>query len=118
MGTDGEKNMAEDGVSERITAQENAGRAPNGHFLPGHSIKSPGRPSKAKEQAALAAVMDAVTPEKIAETIDGLLNHATSWRARQAGLELHLAYTLGKPVQRIQQSEGGLAAVLEELGDE
>ncbi len=116
MGKDGEKNSGEDGVSAPINAAEIGGRDSSGRFIPGHSIKG-GRPSKAKELATLNAVTSAIPPEKIAGIIEGLINHPTSWRAQQAGLELHLAYTLGKPVQRIQQSEGGLSSVLEELGE-
>jgi hypothetical protein len=117
MGKQAENSGEKEGVSAPINADRIGDRDSSGRFVPGHSIKG-GRPSKARELAALDAVMNSVTPDKIAETIASLLNHPTSWRAQQAGLELHLAYTLGKPVQRIQQSEGGLSGILEELGDE
>lgn len=108
-----EKNIGEDGVSVAVSAEENRGRWYAG--MPSPNPK--GRPTKAKEQATLSAITNAIPPEKIAGIIEGLINHPTSWRAQQAGLELHLAYTLGKPVQRIQQSEGGLSSVLDELGE-
>lgn len=116
MGKQAEMETGKDGVSVPVNAEKIGDRDSSGRFIPGHSIKG-GRPSKARELAALDAVMNSVSPDKIAEVIAALLNHPTSWRAQQAGLELHLAYTLGKPVQRIQQSEGGLATILDELGE-
>ena len=107
--------MGREGVSVPINAKTMRGRDDAGRFLPGHSIKSPGRPSKAKEAAVLAEVVGAVDEGKVASVINQLLNHQ-SWRAQAEGVKMYLGYTLGNPVKRIVQEQGGLASVLEELG--
>ena len=106
-----------EGVSAPASLDATGGRDEFGRFLPGVSGNPHGRPSKERERAVLAAVKDALPPEKIAEVIVALVNDSTSWRARVAGIELHLHYTLGKPVQRTQEVSDAFEEILAQLGD-
>lgn len=74
----------------------------NGRFAKGNP-GGPGRPTRDKEKAVLKAISAAASPEQVAGVIRDLMFDATSWRARQAGVELYLFYTEGKPIQRTQQ---------------
>jgi len=79
-------------------------------WKPGQSGNPAGRPKKAREEAYLSVVREKLSPERLGEVLEELLNDK-SWRARMAAVELSLAYTLGKPVQRTESSN---ANVIEE----
>jgi hypothetical protein len=112
MGKDSEKNSGEDGVSVPATTKDNKGR-----WMPGQSGNPKGRPTKAAELALLKEVLEAVGGEgRITDVLNKLLNHK-SWRAQEAGLKIVLGYGLGNPIKRIQQVDGGLSTVLDELGE-
>lgn len=110
---------ADKGLSAPINAKENGGRSETGQFLPGHSIKSPGRPKKADELAILNAIRGSFPPEKVKAyltTAMRLAEEQNSARGMLAVLEFAASYTLGKPVQRIEMADGGLADMAIELG--
>ena len=109
---DGTK-LSEDGVSAPATKKNNKGQ-----WLPGISGNPNGRPPKAQEQAYLVAVTTAATPAQVQETIQYLLSHPSSWRARAAALELCLHYGLGKPIQRTMNVENTLADILAMIPDD
>ena len=74
-------------------------------FQPGNP-GGPGRPPKEKENAVLNKLRESVKPEQVVAIIMQLMNHGTSWRAQQAGIELYLHYMLGKPTQHVSASVG------------
>ena len=91
----------------------------NGQFVPGHRQPGPGRPKREREEAVLNAITEALTPERIREAIETALDLAIEQKSPRgivAVLELCSGYAVGKPVQRVQQSSGGLAEVLAMLG--
>lgn len=112
MGKDGSEKTANDGVSVAVSKQNNSG------WYAGMPSPNPkGRPTKAAELALLKEVLEAVGGEgRITDVLNGLLGHK-SWRAQEAGLKIVLGYGLGNPIKRIQQMEGGLSTVLDELGE-
>jgi hypothetical protein len=73
-------------------------------FKPGVSGNPNGRPTKTKEDAVINEMNKRITPEAIVDTIIALINDGRSWRAREAGVELYLQYTRGKPAQWIMNS--------------
>ena len=89
-----------------------------GQFLPGNP-GSPGRKPKAVERAYLDAVKEGLPPSEVAALIREALDLArrqNSWRGMAEVLQLALAYGAGKPVNRVQTSDGNLAALLDALG--
>ena len=72
-------------------------------WKPGQSGNPAGRPKKAREEAYLSVVREKLSPERLGEVLEELLNDK-SWRARMAAVELSLAYTLGKPVHRTESA--------------
>lgn len=96
-----------------------ADRDENGQFLPGHTLKSPGRPRKEQELAVLHAITSALTPEEIKDAVVKALTIAinqNSARGIVAVLELLTSYAVGKPTQRLQVTgQDTLADVLEQL---
>jgi hypothetical protein len=90
----------------------------NGQFVPGHRQPGPGRPKREREEAVLAAISDALSPEEIKNAITTALDLAIEQKSPRgivAVLELCSGYAVGKPVQRVQQSSGGLQDILDML---
>lgn len=87
-----------------------------GRFLPGNP-GGPGRPAKARENAALDLMRQTVSPAKVVQTIVDLIEHQSSWRAREAGVRLYLAYMVGMPVQRSITASTKLETILSRLGE-
>jgi hypothetical protein len=112
--------MGKDGVSARVIAEETGGRDENGRFLPGHSLgKLGGRPRKAQELAILDSIRSTFPPDVVAEKLRKAMQLAeeqNSARGMVAVLEFAANYTLGKPVQRIQQESSGIVGIMAELG--
>lgn len=109
--------MGKDGVSVPIKPNVNGGRDKNGRFVRG-GPGGPGRPSRAQEVAMLDAIKASMPPERIQRILDDVEQFAEetkSWRAKMALAEFAVNYTIGKPVQRVQQETGGLDDVLERL---
>jgi len=111
--------MGETGESARLDAAESGGKVYRpGQFLPGNP-GSPGRKPKAVERAYLDAVKEGLPPDEVASLIREALDLArrqNSWRGMAEVLQLALAYGAGKPVNRVQTSDGNLTALLEALG--
>jgi len=111
--------MGETGESARLDAAESGGKVYRpGQFLPGNP-GSPGRKPKAVERAYLDAVKEGLPPDEVASLIREALDLArrqNSWRGMAEVLQLALAYGAGKPVNRVQTSDGNLAALLDALG--
>ena len=111
--------MAETGVSDQITGSAK-GRVADpitGRFAPGNATG--GRKPKAIERAYLDAVKEGLPPSEVASLIREALDLArrqNSWRGMAEVLQLALAYGAGKPVNRVQTSDGNLTALLEALG--
>ena len=111
--------MGEKGVSARESAKETGGRDSAGRFLPGVVNKSPGHPTKAQELAILDSIRSTFPPDVVAEHLRTAMRLATeqnSARGIVAVLEFAAGYTLGRPIQRVITTEGGLADMAEELG--
>lgn len=90
----------------------------NGQFVPGHKQPGPGRPKREREEAVLAAISDALSPEEIKNAIMTALDLAIEQKSPRgivAVLELAAGYAVGKPVQRVQQSAGGLEDIINQL---
>lgn len=109
--------MGETGESEHIAAAKQGSRS---HlWQPGQSGNPAGRKPKAVERAYLDAVKEGLPPDEVASLIREALDLArrqNSWRGMAEVLQLALAYGAGKPVNRVQTSDGNLAALLEALG--
>ena len=109
--------MGKDGVSVP-TKPENNGRDDSGRFAPGNP-GGPGRPSQRQEVAMVNAIKATMPPERIQHTLEQALQmafDANSWRGVMAVVEFAANYTVGKPVQRIQQESSGVVGILGELG--
>lgn len=110
--------MGKEGVSAAVSTKL-TGRRSDGRWRKGTSGNPNGRPSKAQELAMLDAIKSTFPPELVREKLAKALELAekqNSARGMVAVLEFAANYALGKPVQRVQQEQGGLASVLEELG--
>ena len=109
--------MGETGESEHIAAAKQGSRS---HlWQPGQSGNPAGRKPKAVERAYLDAVKEGLPPDEVASLIREALDLArrqNSWRGMAEVLQLALAYGAGKPVNRVQTSDGNLAALLDALG--
>jgi len=92
----------------------------NGKFAPGNQAGvGHGRPKRSQEEAMLTAIKATMPPERIEATINEALEIArstNSWRGIMAVVEFSAAYSLGKPIARIEQNSGGLMQLAEELG--
>lgn len=111
--------MGETGVSDQITgsAKGRVADPVTGRFAPGNATG--GRKPKAVERAYLDAVKEGLPPDEVASLIREALELArrqNSWRGMAEVLQLALAYGAGKPVNRVQTSDGNLAALLDALG--
>ena len=81
-----------------------ADRDNQGRFLPGNP-GSPGRPKRETEQAILNAISNALSPEEITAAIREALALARAQKSARgivAIIELCSAYSIGKPVARIE----------------
>ena len=81
----------------------------------------PGRPTKAKELQVLDAIKADWPPERVAEALNQAMTFATetrSWRGILAVCELAMAYTIGRPQQKVQVSDGNLEQLLAYLQDD
>lgn len=87
-----------------------------GQFVKG-SKASPGRAPKVRETAILGLLKQEVDPQTVVDTINDLINDTTSWRAREAGVKLYLAYMVGMPVQRSISATGKLETLLNRIGE-
>lgn len=109
--------QAKSGVSGHITQPQQGGRS---HlWQPGQSGNPAGRKPRETERAYLDALRRALPPEAIEQLITEALDTArkqNSWRGMAEVLQLALAYGAGKPVNRVQTSDGNLAALLDALG--
>lgn len=74
-------------------------------FKPGQSGNPAGRPPKKRPQEYVDAISKRLTPEQFADKVMELFENP-GWRAKHAAIELFLHYSIGKPVQRIQTTEG------------
>ncbi len=92
------------------------GRDAQGRWLPGQQPKG-GRPTKQRETAVLTLMRAKIPAERIVETVLDLLDDKTSWRAREAGVKLYLAYMVGMPVQRSVTATTRLESILNRLGE-
>lgn len=88
-----------------------------GRWLPGQSGNPLGRPSAKRERAVIDAISARVHPEAVAERIDDLLNHPSSWRAWAAGLEWYGKYMLGPAPARTPESENVIDVILAKMRD-
>lgn len=91
----------------------------NGKFAPGNP-GGPGRPTRTQEQQMLDTIRATMPPEKIEATIQRALELAEvtqSWRGYMAVLEFVAAYTLGKPISRVEESGDSLEVFLARLRD-
>lgn len=78
-------------------------RDERGRLLPGHSLPSPGRPPKAREQQMLDAITSAVGPDELKELIREAISIARSTQSARGLLaiaEFVADRSLGKPVAR------------------
>lgn len=120
MAKDWIEEEGEEGLSVRAIANETGRlRDANGRFVPGVVNPSPGRPKKAQEKAILDKIRGTFPPEKVEEYLKTAMKIAedqNSARGMLAVLEFAASYTLGKPVQRIETNDGGLADMAIELG--
>ena len=119
MGKDGEKNMREDGVSAPTSRNDNGGRDSLGRFSKGNP-GGPGRPSRAHDEAVIAAIREWMGPERVIAMYEEALAIARKTDSAR-GIMLvagdALDRTGGKAVQRVVVEQGGLSSVLEELGE-
>jgi hypothetical protein len=80
-----------------------ADRDAKGRLLPGHSVKSPGRPPKEKEDAILNAIRDAFTPAELVSILREALivaRNTNSARGMLSSIQTMLDYAVG-PAKRI-----------------
>lgn len=78
-------------------------RDERGHFLPGHGVRSPGRPKREVERAILDGLTSALSQEEITQLIKDaviLAKEQKSARGIVAVLALVAGYGIGTPVQR------------------
>jgi hypothetical protein len=119
MGKDGEKNSGEDGVSAPTSRNDNGGRDSLGRFSKGNP-GGPGRPSRAHDEAVIAAIREHFGPEKIIALYEEALSIARKTESAR-GIMLvagdALDRTGGKAIQRVVVEQGGLANILDELGE-
>jgi hypothetical protein len=101
---------AKEGVVARVMREEKTGR-----WLPGSSPNPLGRPSARSEKAVIAAINARVHPEAIAEGIDSLITHPSSWRAVAAGVELYMKYMLGPAPARQVERENVIDVILAKM---
>lgn len=87
-----------------------------GRILPG-SPGGPGRPPKAKEDVVLNLMRVQVPAQKVVDTILELLDHPSSWRARESGVRLYMDYMVGTPVRRSVTASTKLETLLNRLGE-
>lgn len=118
-GREGEKPTKEgtakegkEGVTAHVIREEKTGR-----WLPGSSPNPLGRPTAKRERAVIEAISARVHPEMVAERIDDLLNHPSSWRAWAAGLEWYGKYMLGPAPARTPESENVIDVILAKMRD-
>jgi len=78
---------------------EQNGRDASGRFLPGHAIKSPGRPRKAVEERYLCILSQRVTPEVFAKIVDKAAEQALEGDAKAR--EWLSWYLIGKPTEYV-----------------
>ena len=106
------KEPAKEGVTAHVIREEKTGR-----WLPGSSPNPLGRPTAKRERAVIEAIGARVHPEMVAERIDDLLNHPSSWRAWAAGLEWYGKYMLGPAPARTPESENVIDVILAKMRD-
>lgn len=78
---------------------EQNGRDASGRFLPGHSVKSPGRPRKAVEERYLCILSQRVSPEVFAKIVDKAAEQALEGDAKAR--EWLSWYLIGKPSEYV-----------------
>lgn len=108
-------------VKVDVLAENKQRRLPVNAWKPGQSGNPNGRPKKAQELAILDAITAAFTPEQITEHLHQAMQIALekkSARGIVAVLEFMADRTIGKPIQRVEQTGGGLADVLAMLDAE
>jgi hypothetical protein len=106
------------GVLAPAYAANKAGQDPKtGRFLPGNAIGAAGRPAKSREDAVLRLMRKQIDPQVIVDTVLDLVEDSSSWRAREAGVRLYLAYMVGMPVQRSVTATTRLESLLNKIGE-
>lgn len=109
---EGTAKEGKEGVTAHVIREEKTGR-----WLPGSSPNPLGRPTAKRERAVIEAISARVHPEAVAERIDDLLNHPSSWRAWAAGLEWYGKYMLGPAPARTPESENVIDVILAKMRD-
>ena len=115
-GENSAENSGENSTEIDVLASDNTPR--NSHlWAKGQSGNPAGRPPKVRETAVLNIMRQRIPPERIVETVLDLIEDSESWRAREAGVKLYLAYMVGMPVQRSITASTKLETILNRLGE-
>lgn len=89
-------------------------RQAGGLFAAG-TAPGPGRPKQVDNRDYIAAIKQGFPPDKIVELLNEAIEIAistNSWRGVVAAAEFAAAYSLGKPKQRVETSDGAALADL------
>lgn len=95
-------------VNELMRKEMRPDRDERGYFLPGHGVKSPGRPKRESELAMLNAITSTFTPDEVTKLLKDALDIAKeqkSARGMVAILEFIADRTLGKPTIRVEHGD-------------
>lgn len=89
-----------------------ADRDERGYFLPGHSVRSPGRPKRKTEQSYLDIMLSVVTPERWQKICERAAKDAE--KGDTSARKFLADYIVGKPVERIEADVTQLAMTLDD----